>query len=36
MFIWKTVLVALGIFVLMLVSGLTAIAIKAIMAELKK
>lgn len=36
MFIWQTVLVALGMLVLILIIGIAAIAVKSIIAELKK
>ncbi|WP_032463330.1 hypothetical protein [Streptococcus pyogenes] len=36
MFIWQMVLVALGVLVLILIVGIAAIAVKSIIAELKK
>ncbi|EPU68794.1 hypothetical protein SAG0308_05785 [Streptococcus agalactiae GB00084] len=36
MFIWQMVLVALGVLVLILIIGIAAIAVKSIIAELKK
>lgn len=36
MFIWRMVLVALGVLVLILIIGIAAIAVKSIIAEVKK
>lgn len=36
MFIWRMVLVALGVLVLILIIGIAAIAVKSIISEVKK